>query len=97
MDGTSGLEGWRACREVVAELSDTNDDLDAQTLPLSISLSDIGHVYFFADKSRRWRVLWPALLGLTADGEYLLAGTNATVCREDNCYGQQKRSRREHF
>jgi hypothetical protein len=71
-----GSGAWGAFREVIAELTNDQGPLDERALvrTLRITLSDLGHVDFFVDGSRRWRVLRPALVGLSQYGEHLFVG-----------------------
>lgn len=80
-----GSGAWGAFREAVAQLS--SDDVDEQALvrTLRITLSDLGHADFFIDGSRRWRVLHPALVGLSERGEYLLVGGRTRSLLERFC------------
>jgi hypothetical protein len=69
-----GSGAWGAFREAVVERSGDDTDEQAVVRTLRIALSDLGHVDFFVDGSRRWRVLHPALVELSDGGEYLLVG-----------------------
>lgn len=71
-----GSGAWGAFREAVEELARDQDLLDeqARARSLRIALSDLGHVDFFVEKSRRWRVLRPALVGLSKSQEYMFVG-----------------------
>lgn len=71
-----GSGAWESFREAVVELSNDDSSLDEQSLArmLRIALSDLGHVDFFVDGSRRWRVLRPALIGLSESGKHVLVG-----------------------
>jgi hypothetical protein len=71
-----GSGAWEAFREAVVELSSEDAPLDEQPLlrALRIALSDLGHVDFFVEGSRRWRVLRPALVRLSRDREHLFVG-----------------------
>lgn len=71
-----GSGAWEAFREAIAELSSDDSSLDEESFAraLRITLSDLGHVDFFINGSRRWRVLRPALVGLSESGEHLLVG-----------------------
>jgi len=71
-----GSGRWGAFRDAAAELSGAEDtDLRDMCRALRVALSDLGHVDFFVDGTRRWRVRRPALLGLLSNGgEALLAG-----------------------
>lgn len=71
-----GSGAWGAFREAVQELAGDQDPLDqqARVRKVRIALSDLGHVDFFVDGSRRWRVLRPSLVGLSQSGEHLLVG-----------------------
>ncbi len=71
-----GSGAWSAFREAVADLAGDASDLDEQGLyrTLRITLSNLGHVDFFVDGSRRWHVLHPALVGLAGSSEHLFVG-----------------------
>lgn len=69
-----GSGAWGAFREAVAELADGDVDEQSVARMLRIALSDLGHVDFFVEGSRRWRVLRPALAGLSESGEHLFVG-----------------------
>jgi len=71
-----GSGAWGAFREAVAQLADDECDLDEQALnrTLRITLSDLGHVDFFVDGSRRWHVLCPAVIGIAGSSEHLFVG-----------------------
>jgi hypothetical protein len=68
-----GSGAWGAFREAVAELASTDADDEAIIRTLRIALSDLGHVDFFVDGTRRWRVMRPALVGFS-EGTYLFVG-----------------------
>jgi hypothetical protein len=72
----TGSGAWGAFRDAACELSQVDDVDEAHALfrNLRIAFSDLGHVDFFIDGSRRWRVLRPALVGLTASDEHILVG-----------------------
>lgn len=70
-----GSGAWGAFRETVAELANDDSDLEqALFRSLRITLSDLGHVDFFVDGSRRWHVLHPALVRLPGSDEHLFVG-----------------------
>ena len=71
-----GSGAWGAFREAVAELAGDQDATDeqARVRTLRVALSDLGHVDFFIGGSRRWRVLSPALVGLSQTQEHLFVG-----------------------
>lgn len=71
-----GSGAWGSFREAVEELAGDHDHLDeqARVRTLRIALSDLGHVDFFVEGSRRWRVLRPALVGLSKSQEHLFVG-----------------------
>lgn len=71
-----GSGAWEAFREAAAELSRDDGPLDEQSFlrALRIALSDLGHIDFFVEGSRRWRVLRPALVRLSEDQEHLFVG-----------------------
>ncbi|MFN7970779.1 MAG: hypothetical protein U0166_00255 [Acidobacteriota bacterium] len=69
-----GSGAWGAFRDAVAELADDSMDEQALLRMLRITFSDLGHVDFFVDGSRRWRVLRPAVVGLSQGPDHLLAG-----------------------
>jgi hypothetical protein len=69
-----GSGAWGAFRETTAELAKDDVDQHAFVRTLRIALSDLGHVDFFVDGSRRWRVLRPAVVGLSESSEHLLVG-----------------------
>lgn len=71
-----GSGAWGAFRAAVEDLAGDQDPLDEQSRvrTLRIALSDLGHVDFFVDGSRRWRTLRPALVGLSQDREHLFVG-----------------------
>jgi hypothetical protein len=71
-----GLGAWTAFRDAVAELSGEESEHSERALVrnLRIAFSDFGHVDFFTDASRRWRVLRPALVGLSHSGQHLFVG-----------------------
>lgn len=71
-----GSGAWGAFRETVEELAGDQDPLDeqARVRTLRIAFSDLGHVDFFVEGARRWRVLRPALVGLSQGREHLFVG-----------------------
>lgn len=71
-----GSGAWEAFREAAGELAGDQDPLDeqARVRTLRIAFSDLGHVDFFVEGSRRWRVLRPALVGLSQSREHLFVG-----------------------
>ncbi|MDC0682626.1 hypothetical protein [Sorangium atrum] len=71
-----GSGAWGAFREAVEELTGDQDPLDAQSRvrTLRIAFSDLSHVDFFVEGSRRWRMLRPALVGLSQNREHLFVG-----------------------
>lgn len=82
-----GSGSWAAFREAVEELADDKDLVDDQALvrTLRIAFSDLGHVDFFIEGSRRWRVLRPALVGLSQSGEHLFVGGRTRSLMERLC------------
>ena len=70
-----GSGRWAAFRSRVAELSgETDDGLRTLCRRLRIGLSDLGHVDFFVDGTRRWRVRQPVLAGLSSDRSAIFTG-----------------------
>lgn len=65
---------WGSFREAAAELAGEDADEQVFVRMLRIALSDLGHVDFFVDGSRRWSVLRPALVELSGNGEHLFVG-----------------------
>lgn len=72
-----GSGPWSAFRDAVAEL-DEGAALEEEPIlfrSLRIALSDLGHVDFFVNGSRRWQVRRPALVGLAGSStEHVFAG-----------------------
>ncbi|HXG98431.1 MAG TPA: hypothetical protein VNJ06_15110 [Gemmatimonadales bacterium] len=81
-----GSGAWEAFREAVVELA--QGDFDEQTLvrSLRITFSDLGHVDFFVQGSRRWRVMRPALVGLSERSEHLFVGGRTRSLLERLCH-----------
>lgn len=70
-----GSGAWGSFREAVGELvQEEKLELPPLIRTLRRTMSDLGHVDFFADGSRRWHVLRPALVGLSGTGEHLFVG-----------------------
>ena len=73
-----GSGAWGTFREAVAELANSKSDPEEQEQALyrtlRIALSDLGHVNFFVEGSRRWHVLRPALVALAEPIEHLFVG-----------------------
>jgi hypothetical protein len=82
-----GSGAWGAFREAVEELAGDKDPLDAQSRvrTLRIAFSDLGHVDFFVEGSRRWRMLRPALVGLSQSREHLFVGGRTRSIIERLC------------
>jgi len=71
----SGSGTWSGFREAVAELHEpTEADVQVVAKRLRIVLSDLGHVEFFINASKRWQVLRPAIVGLAHPHQYLFVG-----------------------
>ncbi|HUP60657.1 MAG TPA: hypothetical protein VNA69_09595 [Thermoanaerobaculia bacterium] len=63
---------WQAFKDAVALMS---NDTSAEATQIRYHLSGFGHVDFFVDGSRRWRVLPPMLAGLAhAESAVLIGG-----------------------
>lgn len=77
-----GSGEWGAFREAVAELGSDNADEEALLRTLRVTLSDLGHADFFVDGSRRWRVLRPALIGLSGSRAHLFVGGRTRLILE---------------
>lgn len=80
-----GSGAWGAFREAAAELADDDVDEHALVRTLRITLSDLGHVDFFIDGSRRWCVTRPALVGLSESGAHLFVGGRTRSLLEQLC------------
>lgn len=71
----TGTGRWASFRSRVAELSGaTDEDLHRVCRGVRIALSDLGHVDFFVDGGRRWRVRQPVLAGLAGMQEAMFTG-----------------------
>lgn len=71
-----GSGSWGAFRDAVDEISIPDKDRDEHTLyrSLRVAFSDLGHVDFFVNGSRRWRVRRPALAAFGDGTRHLLVG-----------------------
>ncbi|MBI4502886.1 MAG: hypothetical protein HY700_17200 [Gemmatimonadetes bacterium] len=70
-----GEGSWATFRNAVARLAGDDADVDYWCRTLRVVMSDLGHVDFFVDDSRRWRVRAPVLGGLPPpQGVAALAG-----------------------
>lgn len=69
-----GEGSWETFKNAVARLAPDNGDRDGLVLDLRFHLSDLGHVDFFVEGSRRWRVLRPVLAGLAQSDAAILSG-----------------------
>lgn len=82
-----GSGAWGAFRDAVEELAGDRDLLDEQSRvrALRIAFSDLGHVDFFVEGSRRWRMMRPALVGLSQGREHLFVGGRTRSIMERLC------------
>lgn len=80
-----GSGTWSGFREAVFELTRSEADEGRSTRMLRAVFSDLGHADFFVDGSRRWRVLQPALVGLSDRNNYLFVGGRTRRLLERLC------------
>lgn len=69
-----GEGSWEAFKDAVTRFAPEDSDCDDLVLDLRFHLSDLGHVDFFVEGSRRWRVLRPVLAGLAQSDAAILSG-----------------------
>ncbi len=69
-----GSGTWSGFRDAVFEITQDEQNEARLARTLRTAFSDLGHADFFVDGSRRWRVLQPALIGLSVRGQYLFVG-----------------------
>jgi hypothetical protein len=70
---------WSKFRSAVSEMAASSGDEDKKRLSLLNRLSELGHIDFFIENSRRWRVAAPTLVGLCGvEGTAVLSGARSS-------------------